>query len=121
MVIFILGNISYRNIKDGYSSGNKGKYNISMKTKIGDIIFNRGEGARIEKEEFITNDRSDSSKEESSDDKKEKDEDKENDGENQGEEKSDYEDMHNHDHDKNDDAPSGDKEDESTTDEGENN
>lgn len=120
---FILGNISYRNIKDGYSSGNKGKYNISMKTKIGDIIFNRGEGARIEKEEFITNDRSDSSKEESSDDKKEKDEDKENDGENQGEEKSDDEDMHNHDHDhdKNDDAPSGDKEDESTTDQGENN
>lgn len=118
---FILGNISYRNIKDGYSSGNKGKYNISMKTKIGDIIFNRGEGARIEKEEFITNDRSDSSKEESSDDKKEKDEDKENDGENQGEEKSDDEDMHNHDHDKNDDAPSGDKEDGSTTDQGENN
>ncbi|WP_245941971.1 DUF4097 family beta strand repeat-containing protein, partial [Anaerococcus prevotii] len=30
---FILGNISYRNIKDGYSSENDGKYKISMRTK----------------------------------------------------------------------------------------
>ncbi len=52
---FVLGNISYRNIKDGYSSENDGKYKISMRTKIGDIIFNRGEGATIDKEEYITN------------------------------------------------------------------
>lgn len=52
---FILGNISYRNIKDGYSSENDGKYKISMRTKIGDIIFNRGEGASVDKEEYITN------------------------------------------------------------------
>lgn len=73
---FILGNISYRNIKDGYSSGNKGKYNISMRTKIGDIIFNRGEGATVEKQEFITNESKNSSKEESSDEKKDDKEDK---------------------------------------------
>lgn len=52
---FVLGNISYRNIKDGYSSENDGKYKISMRTKIGDIIFNRGEGATVDKEEYITN------------------------------------------------------------------
>lgn len=52
---FVLGNISYRNIKDGYSSENDGKYKISMRTKIGDIIFNRGEGASVDKEEYITN------------------------------------------------------------------
>lgn len=52
---FILGNISYRNIKDGYSSENDGKYKISMRTKIGDIIFNRGEGSSVDKEEYITN------------------------------------------------------------------
>lgn len=67
---FILGNISYRNIKDGYSSENDGKYKISMRTKIGDIIFNRGEGATVDKEEYITN-KSKSSTEEEEKNKKE--------------------------------------------------
>ena len=53
---FVLGNISYRNIKDGYQSDNKAKNNIDMRTKIGDIVFNRGEGATLENEEYITND-----------------------------------------------------------------
>ncbi len=67
---FVLGNISYRNIKDGYSSENDGKYKISMRTKIGDIIFNRGEGATVDKEEYITN-KSKSSTEEEEKNKKE--------------------------------------------------
>ena len=66
---FVLGNISYRNIKDGYSSENDGKYKISMRTKIGDIIFNRGEGATVDKEEYITN-KSKSSTEEEEENKK---------------------------------------------------
>lgn len=53
---FVLGNISYRNIKDGYQSDNKAKYNIDFRTKIGDIVFNRGEGAVLENEEYLTND-----------------------------------------------------------------
>lgn len=53
---FVLGNISYRNIKDGYQSDNKAKYNIDLRTKIGDIVFNRGEGAVLENEEYLTND-----------------------------------------------------------------
>lgn len=53
---FVFGNISYRNIKDGYQSDNKAKNNIDMRTKIGDIVFNRGEGATLENEEYITND-----------------------------------------------------------------
>ena len=53
---FVLGNISYRNIKDGYQSDNKAKNNIDMRTKIGDIVFNRGEGATLENEEYLTND-----------------------------------------------------------------
>ena len=52
---FILGNISYKNIKDGYKSESKGKYDISMRTKIGDIIFNKGEGAVLDHEDYITN------------------------------------------------------------------
>ena len=67
---FVLGNISYRNIKDGYSSENDGKYKISMRTKIGDIIFNRGEGATVDTEEYITN-KSKSSTEEEEKNKKE--------------------------------------------------
>lgn len=53
---FVLGNISYRNITDGYLSNNKAKNNIKLRTKIGDIIFNKGEGAKVENEEYITND-----------------------------------------------------------------
>lgn len=51
---FVLGNISYRNITDGYLSDNKAKNNINLRTKIGDIVFNRGEGAKIENEEYLT-------------------------------------------------------------------
>ena len=49
-----MGNISYRNITDGYLSDNKAKNNINLRTKIGDIVFNRGEGAKIENEEYLT-------------------------------------------------------------------
>lgn len=73
---FVLGNISYRNIKDGYSSENDGKYKISMRTKIGDIIFNRGEGASVDKEEYITN-KSKSSDEEEEEKKKDTEKDSE--------------------------------------------
>lgn len=73
---FVLGNISYRNIKDGYSSENDGKYKISMRTKIGDIIFNRGEGASVDKEEYITN-KSKSSNEEEEEKKKDTEKDSE--------------------------------------------
>lgn len=52
---FVLGNISYRNIKDGYQSENKGKNKVTLRTKIGDIVFNRGEGAKLEHEEYLTN------------------------------------------------------------------
>lgn len=52
---FVLGNISYRNIKDGFSKNNKAQKDISLKTKVGDIIFNKGEGAILEEEEYITN------------------------------------------------------------------
>lgn len=53
---FVLGNISYRNITDGYQANNKAKNNIDLRTKIGDIVFNKGEGAKIENEEYLTND-----------------------------------------------------------------
>lgn len=53
---FVLGNISYRNIKDGYISDNGAKNNIDLRTKIGDIVFNRGEGATLKNEEYLTND-----------------------------------------------------------------
>ena len=52
---FVLGNISYRNIKDGFSKNNKAQKDISLKTKVGDITFNKGEGAILEEEEYITN------------------------------------------------------------------
>ena len=52
---FVLGNISYRNIKDGFRKDNNAKKDINLKTKVGDIIFNKGEGAILEEEEYITN------------------------------------------------------------------
>lgn len=51
---FILGNVSYRNIKDGYKTENKASRNIDLETNIGDIIFNKGEGAKEEKEEMFS-------------------------------------------------------------------
>ncbi|WP_296114290.1 DUF4097 family beta strand repeat-containing protein [uncultured Anaerococcus sp.] len=53
---FVIGNISYRNIKDGYLTDNDAKNNINLRTKIGDIVFNRGEGASLDTEEYLTND-----------------------------------------------------------------
>lgn len=53
---FVLGNISYRNITDGYLSDNKAKNHIDLRTKIGDIVFNKGEGAKVENQEYLTND-----------------------------------------------------------------
>lgn len=52
---FILGNISYRNIKDGFRKETGAKKDIALRTKVGDIIFNKGEGAILEEEEYITN------------------------------------------------------------------
>ena len=88
---FVLGNISYRNIKDGYSSENDGKYRISMRTKIGDIIFNRGEGATVDKAEYITNKRK-SSDEEEEEKKKDTEKDSEEDSEKEETSDSDTED-----------------------------
>lgn len=65
---FVLGNVSYRNIKDGYKSENKAQRKIDLKTRIGDIIFNKGEGATQEKEEtFSAPDEKTEDKEESPD------------------------------------------------------
>lgn len=52
---FILGNISYRNIKDGFRKESDGQKDIEVRTKVGDIIFNKGEGAILDEEEYITN------------------------------------------------------------------
>lgn len=51
---FVLGNESYRNIKDGYKTENKAQRKIDLKTRIGDIVFNKGEGAVQEKEETFS-------------------------------------------------------------------
>lgn len=48
---FILGNVSYRNILDGYITENKATKKVNLKTKIGNITFNKGEGAKLEEEE----------------------------------------------------------------------
>ena len=62
---FILGNVSYRNIKNGFAKDNKAKKEISLKTRVGDIIFNKGEGAILDEEEYITNKSNKEEKEES--------------------------------------------------------
>ncbi|MDU3198769.1 MAG: DUF4097 family beta strand repeat-containing protein [Anaerococcus hydrogenalis] len=51
---FVLGNVSYRNILDGYSTGNNKKKTLNLKTKIGDILINKDEGKVMKDEEFIT-------------------------------------------------------------------
>lgn len=51
---FVIGNVSYRNILDGYVLDNKKDKTIDMTTKVGDILFNQGEGAIIEDEEYFT-------------------------------------------------------------------
>ena len=62
---FILGNVSYRNIKNGFAKDNKAKKEIILKTRVGDIIFNKGEGAILDEEEYITNKSNKEEKEES--------------------------------------------------------
>lgn len=62
---FILGNVSYRNIKNGFARDNKAKKEITLKTRVGDIIFNKGEGAILDEEEYITNKSNKEEKEES--------------------------------------------------------
>lgn len=108
---FVLGNISYRNIKDGYSSENDGKYKISMRTKIGDIIFNRGEGASVDKEEYITN-KSKSSNEEEEEKKKDTEKDSEEDSEKEETSDSDTEDTESTQEDESPDYEGGDTEEE---------
>lgn len=56
---FVLGNVSYRNIKDGYMTENDAQIKISLKTRVGDISFNKGEGAVQEKEEIYSSPASD--------------------------------------------------------------
>lgn len=51
---FVLGNVSYRNIMDGYQTETGSKKKINLKTNIGNISFNKGEGAFIEEEETYT-------------------------------------------------------------------
>lgn len=62
---FILGNVSYRNIKNGFAKDNKAKKEISLKARVGDIIFNKGEGAILDEEEYISNKPNKEEKEES--------------------------------------------------------
>lgn len=62
---FILGNISYRNIKNGFRKESDADKDISLRTKVGDIVFNKGEGAILDEEEYITNNSSKDSEEES--------------------------------------------------------
>lgn len=64
---FILGNISYRNIKDGFEKNNNADKDIGLTTKVGDIVFNKGEGAILEQEEYITNQPKDKSEENTDD------------------------------------------------------
>lgn len=60
---FVLGNISYRNILDGYFLDNKKDKTIDLSTKVGDILFNQGEGAVLDDEEYFTSNEDKKSKE----------------------------------------------------------
>lgn len=62
---FILGNISYRNIKNGFRKESDADKDINLRTKVGDIVFNKGEGAILEEEEYITNESMSEKEEES--------------------------------------------------------
>lgn len=50
---FVLGNISYRNILDGYTSGKNKKKSLDLRTNVGDILFNQSDENAIREEEFI--------------------------------------------------------------------
>ncbi|MSS77317.1 DUF4097 family beta strand repeat protein [Anaerococcus sp. AGMB00486] len=60
---FVIGNVSYRNILDGYVLDNKKDKTIDLTTKVGDILFNKGEGDKIEDEEYFTSPKSNNSDE----------------------------------------------------------
>ena len=50
---FVLGDVSYRNILDGYQTGKNKKKILNLKTNIGDILFNQNEKEQINEEDFI--------------------------------------------------------------------
>lgn len=50
---FVLGNVSYRNILDGYTSGKNKKKSLDLRTNVGDILFNQSDENTIKEEEFI--------------------------------------------------------------------
>ncbi|WP_058990766.1 DUF4097 family beta strand repeat-containing protein [Anaerococcus rubeinfantis] len=50
---FVLGNVSYRNILDGYTSGKNKKKSLDLRTNVGDILFNQSDENAIKEEEFI--------------------------------------------------------------------
>lgn len=50
---FVLGNVSYRNIIDGYTSGKNKKKSLDLRTNVGDILFNQSDENAIKEEEFI--------------------------------------------------------------------
>lgn len=50
---FVLGNVSYRNILDGYTSGKNKKKSLDLRTNVGDILFNQSNENAIKEEEFI--------------------------------------------------------------------
>lgn len=50
---FVLGDVSYRNILDGYQTGKNKKKILNLKTNIGDILFNQNEKQQINEEDFI--------------------------------------------------------------------
>lgn len=50
---FVLGDISYRNILDGYMTGKNKKKTLNLKTDVGDILFNQKDENSIKEEEFI--------------------------------------------------------------------
>lgn len=50
---FVLGNVSYRNILDGYTSGKNKKKSLNLSTNVGDILFNQSDENAIKEEEFI--------------------------------------------------------------------
>lgn len=50
---FVLGDISYRNILDGYMTGKNKKKTLNLRTDVGDILFNQKDENSIKEEEFI--------------------------------------------------------------------
>lgn len=53
---FTLGNISYRNIKNGFSNKNRSQKFLSLTTGVGNIEFNKGEEYEIKKDKPVEED-----------------------------------------------------------------